>query len=121
MATCKKSCGYCADSATSTDPTCQDDPDFTDKDGYYCDEWGPANDFPCEDAEDEGYSAEQAKEIREKCKKSCDLCAEAATTAVPTTTAAPVSMLAATASAVVSLGETTADSAPAVDMGGSGW
>lgn len=54
------------------DPGCQDDPDFTDELGYFCDTWVGDD---CENIDPSwGYSQAGLAEAREKCPRSCGRC-----------------------------------------------
>jgi len=66
-ANCSKTCGLCSD-----EEPCDDDPAFTDVQGYLCSDWV---DYDCDEAEEKwGYTADQASEIKERCQKACGLC-----------------------------------------------
>ncbi|CAJ1379047.1 unnamed protein product [Effrenium voratum] len=54
------------------DPACQDDPDFLDEKGYFCDTW--VGDDCQRAASDWGYSATGEAQIQTKCKRSCGMC-----------------------------------------------
>lgn len=55
-----------------TDPSCQDDPTFTDEKGYFCDTW--VGDDCKAPAASWGSSDAGMWQVQEKCKRSCGLC-----------------------------------------------
>eukprot|EP00927_Polykrikos_kofoidii_P059598 TRINITY_DN54744_c0_g1_i1.p1 TRINITY_DN54744_c0_g1~~TRINITY_DN54744_c0_g1_i1.p1 ORF type:complete len:1022 (+),score=121.94 TRINITY_DN54744_c0_g1_i1:51-3116(+) len=54
------------------DPTCTDDYDFTDDEGYFCDSW--IGDDCTQATVTFGYSAEAQAEVIDRCPRSCGLC-----------------------------------------------
>eukprot|EP00931_Biecheleriopsis_adriatica_P045700 TRINITY_DN26166_c0_g1_i1.p1 TRINITY_DN26166_c0_g1~~TRINITY_DN26166_c0_g1_i1.p1 ORF type:complete len:765 (+),score=129.38 TRINITY_DN26166_c0_g1_i1:56-2296(+) len=70
------------------DPTCNDDPDFIDEKGYFCDTW--VGDDCDKAATDWGYSGPGAAAVKAKCRHSCGDCPfVTCTTTSCTTTSMP--------------------------------
>ncbi|CAJ1335714.1 unnamed protein product [Effrenium voratum] len=62
----------CLPAYDRTGLACQDDPDFLDEKGYFCDTW--VGDDCQRAASDWGYSATDEAQIQTKCKRSCGMC-----------------------------------------------
>ena len=63
--------------ATGVPGPCGDDPRFQDRQGLKCEDWGPAQEYPCEDAGAQGYSDKEVAVLLKACRKACRI-AEAA-------------------------------------------